>query len=148
MKPEQVDYLIAEFEKRASAALDEDDMKKWHELADLHKSLLDWKEQLKNGLDEPCPVDYAKYGIELPENIPSRRKEAGQQVAPVSTTAAGTRPIGGEKPTAIEKKGSPPRKPLSRKATGRSDGIAPAEVNATKEKASRPGIIEESVRQP
>jgi len=62
---EQVEYLIAQLQKLASALQKKGEMKKWSKLSTHATELERWRD---GGMEGDCPVDYKSLGIRLPKD--------------------------------------------------------------------------------
>ena len=75
MTAEQVEYLIAQLQKRAAAAQKKGENRKWSKLSTHVTELERWRD---GGMKGACPVDYKSLGIKLPKVGAARKPDASK----------------------------------------------------------------------
>ena len=63
MTPEQIEYLINQYDQRAEKALKDENKSEWRRYSAQAKRLKKWRDE--DGAAEPCPVNYEEDGLTL-----------------------------------------------------------------------------------
>lgn len=63
MTPEQIEYLINQYDQRAEKALKDDNKSEWRRYSAQAKRLKKWRDE--DGAADPCPVNYEEEGLTL-----------------------------------------------------------------------------------